>query len=198
MLTLGGKRVLTTHAEILDPNHTAVLVVDMQNDFCSPGGVFAQCGHDIAAVHGVVAPIGRLLEAARRAGSRVIYIMMTTMPDYQSWAPSYIKFNLEHLNLAPGTFYTLPDSWGWQVVDALAPQRGDLLVRKWRSSGFVGTNLDLILRSSGVQSLVICGTASYACVDSTLRDATHLDYYTVVPSDCVGGTDHELHTAALR
>lgn len=198
MLTVGGKRVLTTPDEILDPGRAAVVVVDMQNDFCTPGGVFAQCGCDLTAVQAVIAPIARLLQGAREAGIRIVYLMMTTMPNYESWGASYIRFNLEYLNVPPGRLYTVPETWGWRVVDGLAPRGDEIVVRKWRSSGFIGTNLDLILKSYGIESLVICGTATYACVDSTLRDATHLDYYTAVPADCVAGTDADLHDAALR
>jgi nicotinamidase-related amidase len=198
MLIVGGKVVLTATDEIVAPSRTAVLVVDMQNDLCADGGVFRTLGYDLTAVRRVLQPIQRLLTAARHARVPVVYIMMTTFPSYESWAPAYIRFNLQQLRLPQGLFYTQPGSWGWQVVDELAPHSEDLVVSKWRSSGFIGTNLDMVLRGRGVETVLVCGTATYACVESTVRDAMHLDYYPVVAPECVGGYDQELHEAALR
>ena len=198
MLVVAGKAVLTTTDEIVDPRRTAVLVVDMQNDLCAQGGVFQTLGYELAVVRRVIPPIQQLLTSARRARVPVVYIMMTTFPSYESWAPAYIRFNLQQLRLPQGVFYTQPGTWGWQVVDELAPQSGDLVVSKWRSSGFIGTNLDMVLRGGGVETVIVCGTSTYACVESTVRDAMHLDYYPVVAPECVSGYDQELHDAALR
>lgn len=198
MLVVGGKVVLTATDEIVAPSRTAVLVVDMQNDLCADGGVFHTLGHDLGAVRRILPPIQQLLSAARRVRVPVVYINMTTFASYQSWAPAYIRFNLQQLGLPQGLFYTEPGTWGWQVVDELAPHSEDLIVSKWRSSGFVGTNLDMVLRGRGIETVVVCGTATYACVESTVRDAMHLDYYPVVAPECVGGYDQELHDAVLR
>jgi nicotinamidase-related amidase len=198
MLTAGGKTVWTTADEIVDPRRTAVLVVDMQNDLCAEGGVFHTLGYDLSPARRVISPIGELLNAARRARAPIVYVMMTTYPSYESWAPSYIRFNLQQLRLPQGVFYTQPGTWGWRAVDELAPHSDDLVVSKWRSSGFIGTNLDMMLRGRGIETVVVCGIATYACVESTVRDAMHLDYYPVVAPECVSGYDLGLHEAALQ
>ncbi|MBI4279463.1 MAG: cysteine hydrolase [Armatimonadetes bacterium] len=198
MQTVGGKTVLTTLEEILDPRRAAVLVVDMQNDLCAPGGLFDKLGFDLSPVRRIIPFIQRLLAGARAARVPVVHIQMTVLPDYASWAPAYIRFHMKHLNLPPGTLECLPGTWGWQVIDELRPEPGDLTVSKWRSGGFTGTNLDLLLRGRGAESVVICGEATYACVESTVRDAMHLDYYTIVAPECVQGFDQDLHDAALR
>jgi nicotinamidase-related amidase len=198
MLKIADKSVLTEVQEILQPGHTAVLVVDMQNDFCSQGGVFASLGHDLHPVRKVIPSISALLTSARSVKASIFYIMMTCLPEYASWAPAYIGFNLRHLGLPPGTLYCLPETWGWEIVDELAPSTHDSRVLKWRSSGFAGTNLNMLLQSRGIATVVVCGTATHACVESTVRDSMNLDYYTVVPADCVAALDSDLHTAALK
>jgi ureidoacrylate peracid hydrolase len=198
MLVIGGKVVLTDAHEIVAPARTAIVVVDMQNDLCADGGVFQTLGYDITSVRRPIPAIRRLLTAARSARVAIVYVNMTTFPSYESWAPSYIRFNLQQIGLPQGLFYTQPGTWGWQVIDELAPNADDLIVSKWRSSGFVGTNLDMVLRGRGIETVVVCGTATYACVESTVRDAMHLDYYPVVAPECVSGYDQELHDAALR
>jgi nicotinamidase-related amidase len=96
--------------------------------------------------------------------------------------------------------YTLEGSWGWQVVDELQPENTDQYLNIWkpRASAFIATNFDLLLRNRGIKTLIMTGVVTEGCVESTTRDAGHLDYYTVTIKDCVDTDDKVDHEASLR
>lgn len=175
MIELHGKQVLTEIAELVAPMHTALLVVDMQNDCCTDGGAFERQGADTTMYRQSVPRIARLLEAARRDGVRVIFVKATTLPGGASQSPAQLLFehrmkeSYEH----PGgeAFdFCRPGTWGHEIMDELQPRPDELVVEKHRSSAFVGTNLDLILRSNGIKTIVVTGCTTEGCVDSTIRD----------------------------
>jgi len=93
--------------------------------------------------------------------------------------------------------YTVEGTEGQQIIPELAPKPGDVVVRKYRSSGFWGTNLDMLLRSNGIKSIVITGATTEGCVESTARDGLFNDYYVIVPEDCVASDDPAQHDASL-
>jgi nicotinamidase-related amidase len=201
MLEVEGRLVYTSLDELIQPPHTALVVVDMQRDFCLPGGAFDQQGIDISMYRDMVPRLSRLLRAARETRTTVIFIQMTVLPGRRSESPAQIRFNMRmHLEdrgpLKP-LWYTVEGSEGQTVIPELAPIEGELLVRKYRSSGFWGTNLDMLLRSNGIQSLVMTGCTTEGCVESTARDAMFNDYYVVVAEDCVASDDREQHEASL-
>lgn len=201
MLEVEGRQVYTTLEELIQPSHTALVVVDMQRDFCLPGGAFDQQGIDISMYPEMVPRLSRLLDAAREAQATVIFIQMTVLPGRRSESPAQIRFNMRmHLEdrgpLQP-LWYTVDGSEGQAVIPELAPIEGELLVRKYRSSSFWGTNLDMLLRSNGIQTLVMTGCTTEGCVESTARDAMFNDYYVVVAEDCVASDDREQHDASL-
>ncbi|MFZ0168740.1 MAG: isochorismatase family cysteine hydrolase [Candidatus Dormiibacterota bacterium] len=201
MLEVEGRQVYTTLEELIQPGHTALVVVDMQRDFCLPGGAFDQQGIDISMYPEMVPRLSRLLGAAREAQATVIFIQMTVLPGRRSESPAQIRFNMRmHLEdrgpLQP-LWYTVDGSEGQAVIPELAPIEGELLVRKYRSSSFWGTNLDMLLRSNGIQTLVMTGCTTEGCVESTARDAMFNDYYVVVAEDCVASDDREQHEASL-
>ena len=200
MIEIEGKQVFTELSELVDPAHTALLVVDMQRDFCQTGGAFDRLGVDISMYPPVVPRIAQVLAGARGAGVQVIYIQMTVLPGRKSESPAQIRFNLRmHLAEAGGEAlgYTADGSVGQEILPELAPADGDLVVKKYRSSAFWGTNLDLLLRSNGVKSLVVTGCTTEGCVESTARDALFNDYYVVVVEDCVASDDRAQHEASL-
>jgi nicotinamidase-related amidase len=197
MRVIGGKQILTSLEEIVDPAHSALVVVDVQNDFCSADGAWPRRGHDVSGMPSLIANVRRLIDAAHVAEVPVIYIQMTKLPGLKSISPSYLRFMVERNNLDPDDVGCDMGSWGWEVVPEIAPQPGDLVIQKWRSSAFVGTPLDLVLRSNGIQSVVICGVATNACVESTVRDAFNNDYYVVLVEDAVAAYSQRLHEASL-
>ncbi len=180
----------------LDPRTTAVIVVDMQNDFGAEGGMFARAGIPIAGIETVVDPIAQVLRAARRAGMTVIYLTMQFEPDLSNaGAPDSPNF-LRHKLLGVGQVVAAPDgresrtlvkgSWGTEILPELTPEEGDIVVAKHRYSGFFETELDAILRQRGIESLVFTGCTTSVCVDSTLRDAFYRDFRCLLVSDCTG------------
>jgi nicotinamidase-related amidase len=200
VIEIDGKQVFTELAELVDPAHSALVVVDMQRDFCQTGGAFDRLGVDISMYPPVIPRIARLLQAARGAGVQVIYIQMTVLPGRKSESPAQIRFNLRmHLAQTAGEAlgYTTDGSPGQEILPELAPADGDLVVKKYRSSAFWGTNLDLLLRSNGIKSLIVTGCTTEGCVESTARDALFNDYYVVVVEDCVASDDAAQHEASL-
>jgi nicotinamidase-related amidase len=201
VIEIEGKEVFTTLAELVDPRHTALVVVDMQRDFCIPGGAFDKLGVDISMYPPMIPRLARLIEGARAAAVPVIYILMTVLAGRRSESPAQIRFNLRlHLGSAgvvEPLSYTPDGSTGQEVIPELAPQDGDLIVKKYRSSAFWGTNLDMLLRSNGIKSIVVSGCTTEGCVESTARDGLFADYYVVIAEDCVASDDREQHEASL-
>ena len=186
--------LLNTLAERIDPAHTALLVVDVQNDFCAPGGyIDSVLGRDVSGSVPVADAIAELLDAARGAGVPAIWVKAVYDFDYLS-APMLTKIRemgLEHaVCCAEG-------SWGADWF-RIRPEDGEPEIVKHRYSAFVGTPLEAMLRRRGIRTLVITGVATNICIDSTLRDAFLRDYYVVVPADCVGSANRPLHEATLQ
>jgi len=201
MLTIENKVIYSTLAELVDAQHTAVVVVDMQNDFCKPEGAFDRLGIDLAMYPPMIPRLARLLTAARAAGVLIIYIKMTVLPGRRSESPAQLRFNMRlHLPSHPTSeplLYTVEGTPGQEIIPELAPAAGDLIVQKYRSSGFWGTNLDMLLRSNAIETVIMTGCTTEGCVESTARDALFNDYYVVLPEDCVASDDPRQHEASL-
>lgn len=197
MREVDGKQVFETLEEVLDPAHTALVVIDMQNDLLSDEGAYARNGEDPTLVRAVIDPIAQLAEAARSCGALVVYSQNTTLLDGRSDSPAWIYFKSYSRPDLAGQ-YTIDGTWGHEITPELTPQRGDVVIRKHRSDAFVATDLDLVLRSRLVQTVVTVGVVTNGCVESTVRHAAFLDYYSVVVEDACASTSPELHDAAMR
>jgi ureidoacrylate peracid hydrolase len=175
---------------MVDPATTAVVVVDMQNAYASQGGYIDLAGFDISGSAGVIGRIVQVLEAARGAGMPVVFLQNGWDPDYVEaggpGSPNWHKSNaLKTMRARPELAGKLLARGGWDydLVDALRPQAGDIRVHKTRYSAFFNSQLDSVLRSHGVRTIVFVGTATNVCVESTLRDAFHLEYFAVMLED---------------
>jgi nicotinamidase-related amidase len=201
MIEIAGKQVFTELAEVLHPAHTALVVIDMQRDFCCAGGSFDRLGVDLSMYPPVINRIASLMAAARASGVMPVFIQMTVLPNQASDSPAQIRFNLrlhgERHGQAEPLSYTLDGSPGQEFVPGLEPLEGELVVKKYRSSGFWGTNLDLLLRSNGIKSVVVAGCTTEGCVESTARDAMFSDYYVVIAADAVASDDRAQHDASM-
>lgn len=201
MIEVAGKQVFTELSEIVDPSHTALLIIDMQRDFCCAGGSFDRLGVDLSMYPPVIDRIGGLLEGARQSGVLPVFIQMTVLPNRASESPAQIRFNLRlhdgHHGQSEPLAYTLDGSEGQRFVPGLEPQDGELVVKKYRSSAFWGTNLALLLRSNGIKSVVVSGCTTEGCVESTARDAMFSDYYVVLATDAVASDDKKQHDASM-
>jgi nicotinamidase-related amidase len=154
----------------VDPSRAALVVVDMQNDFVTEGGSLV-----VPDAESTIPAIGTLLELARAYGMRVVFTQDTHRdgdPEWRIWP--------EHAR---------EDSWGWQIVEALAPREDETVIRKVRYDGFYGTPLDHLLRLWGVSTLVICGTVANICVHYTAASAALRWYDVVIPRDAVSALD---------
>ena len=196
MIELAGKQVYDSIAEMARPDHTALIIVDVTNDFCAPGGYFANEGHDTSMILGMLPALERLLAAAREARLLIVHIQNTVLPDGMSDSGAFMRFKSKHVGALP--VYTVKETWGWEFYDGFEPGDGEVVVPKHRPSGFVSTDLDQVLRVAGIESVVVAGLATEGCVQSTAVDAMFRDYYTIVPTDCVGSYSQELYDAGLR
>ena len=174
----------------VSPHDTAVIVIDMQNAYASPGGYVDLAGFDIAGASGVIGRIGQVLDTARAAGMPVIYLQNGWDADYVEaggpGSPNWHKSNaLKTMRARPELSGKLLARGGWdyELVDALKPQPGDITLAKTRYSAFFNSQLDSVLRARGIRNLVFVGIASNVCVESTLRDGFHLEYFGVMLED---------------
>lgn len=174
----------------LNPRTSAVVVIDMQNAYASPGGYVDRAGFDVGPAAGVIGNIARVLETARGAGMPVVYLQNGWDADYVEagtpGSPNWHKSNaLKTMRARPELAGQLlaRGTWDYELVDALAPQPGDIRVHKPRYSAFFNSQLDSVLRARGIRTLVFVGIASNVCVESTLRDGFHLEYFGVMLED---------------
>jgi ureidoacrylate peracid hydrolase len=178
----------------LDTASTAVLVVDMQNDFGTEGGMFHRAGVDIAPIKAVVPAVARVLAAARRAALPIVYLKMEHRPDLSDTgaASSPYVHKCEFFKIGSPAAgprgekgrILVRDTWNTDIVPELRPEPSDIIVSKHRYSGFYETDLHLILRARGINTLIVTGCTTSVCVESTIRDAAFRDYTCVLLSDC--------------
>jgi nicotinamidase-related amidase len=201
LITVEGKEVFTELAELVDPVHTALLLIDMQCDFVEPDGVFGALGVDLSMYRDSRPRLAGLLDEARRAPVLVIHVQNTTLPDRRSDSPAQIRFNLRmhdrHRRDDAPLRYSVEGTPGHEIIEELRPATGEIVVRKHRSSAFWGTDLALLLRSNAIQTVVIGGCTTEGCVESTARDAMFNDFYVVIAVDCVASDDRKQHDASL-
>ncbi len=168
------------------PTACAVIVVDMQHDYCSPAFYMARAGYDTARLRQPIGSIQRVLAAARRAGMRVFFTRHG------------------HAPRAPGATATdYPETAargepGWEIVPVLRPQAGDVIIEKSTINAFVSGELDERLRRQSIRHLALCGNTIDVCVHSTLRAAVDLDYECLLLADCCGAVNDGLHRWAVE
>jgi len=183
---------------LVDVQHAALIVIDMQNDFCDSNGALARAGADPGLIQAMAPRLSRLLAAARKIALPVVHVRTEHSP----WTDSASWIGRHHGQRRTVCF---PGSWGADYFPGFAPEeagerspgRHELVVTKHRYSGFVGTELDLVLRSQNIRTVILTGEATNVCVESTARDAFMRDYWVVFVSDCTASTVQEAHDATL-
>ena len=184
---------LTDLTDRIEPRHTAILVVDMQNDFCAKGGYIDKVRQpDMSGNAPLAKKIMTLVAADRSAGAMVVWIKANYERKYLS-GQALAKLDEMGVDLVCCEGGT----WGWDFF-GVEPLADELVVEKHTYSAFYGTELDGVLRFNGIQTLILTGVATNVCVKSTLRDGYFNGYYTVMPEDCVGSYAPDLHDASLR
>ena len=186
MQNIDGKNVYTELAEVVDPQHSALVVVDLQGDYERENGA-----------EQVLTALPPVLTAARQAGVLIIYTRNAQLPGHRSQSPPQLRHMLK-TGYDPDSkqAYYLDASFA-KILPAVAPLAGERVLDKYRASAFVGTELEVILRCNGIQTVVLVGKASDQCVMGTLWDAMGRDYYAVVVEDCISSNRLDGHAAAL-
>ncbi len=194
---MNERTVFRTLDEKIQPRHTALVVLDVQNDFCSPGGSADQQGRNISTSQAALQPLLSLLSAARQAGCLVIFVQVTRHALGLTDSASRVSY-FDSLHAGrPRVSSVVEGSWGWQLVDGLDPQPNEVRVQKFRTSAFVNTGLDVYLRANERRTLILTGGATDGAVLATALDGSYNDYYVVVAEDCVASDHANLHDAAL-
>lgn len=180
----------------VDVAKSAVVVVDMQNDFGAEGGMFHRAGIDISVIQRAVPPTVKVLAAAREFGIPIIYLKMAFKPDLSDAGPTDSPNYIRHRFLDAGAMVQAPDgtasrvlirdTWNTDILPELAPESKDIILYKHRFSGFFETNLDAVLKQRGIKHLIVTGSTTSICVESTIRDAMFRDYSCVLLEDCTG------------
>ena len=210
----GRSLILTARPDpvTIDTARTAVLVVDMQNDFGAPGGMLDRAGVDISAIRRSIAPIANSLDVARSHGIPVVYLKMGFKPDLSDLGSADSTNRIRHLRFGVGENVSAPDgkdsrmlirdTWNTDILPELEPHEGDIVMYKTRFSGFYQTDLHEELTSLGIRDLIVTGCTTSVCVESTIRDAMFRDYRCVLLEDCTSepiGSDfaRSNHAASL-
>ena len=200
-MTTGSDNTLYTLAEQADPAHTALVMVDLQNDFVHPNGWVAE--QQLPGFLGdtgmpdVLERATALLAAARDAGVLRLFVRMIGDDHYLS-GPVRAQYRRNHGHERPTCVGE--GTWGADWYSGLGPNgdANEVIIDKHRYSAFIGTRLDLVLRSHGIRTLVVCGAATSGCVESTIRDGFMLDYYVVIAGDACGDYELDRHQSTLR
>lgn len=196
------ERLLTSLNELVDPEHAALLVVDMQNDFCHRDGFFGRGGYnplgqgtrpvDLSLCEEMIPRLLRLIRAARKAGTRVYYVR-TFFDDH--YLPPMLRLRKRRIGRSGDV---CPEGkWGSEQLEGFEPEPGDRVITKYVHSSFIGTNLRDTLEKDRVSSLIITGVATDICIESTVRDGCMMGFYIVVPGDSVAAYLKDVHERSL-
>lgn len=175
---------------LIKPVHSAVLLIDIQNDWCHPEGNWARSGHDVSMAQKATQNTIEFIKQARKNKVPIIFIKA----NHSEWTDSPAQLRRRK---SRGVEICKEGTWGEQFY-MVQPLLGDPIIVKHRYSAFIGTDLDMILGSRGITTLIVCGGGTHACVESTVRDGFMLDYEIVIVSDCCRSSDLEQHISALK
>jgi len=187
-------------AQKVRPQHAAVVVIDMQNDFCASEGLVARGGRDVSAAQEMATRLPDLIAAARAAGVLVVFVRNVYSSDKNFYLSDVW---LEQAARKQGGGYTsIPvcaeGSWEGDFYGAVRPEPGDPVVTKHRYSAFYNTDLDTILRSHGVRTIIATGVSTNVCVETTAREGFIRDYYVVLVADATAAYTQEEHDKTLK
>jgi nicotinamidase-related amidase len=199
MIEICGKQVRDTLQELLDPATTALVVIDMQEGAVYAGGAIGDSGHDLSMMPAVAKRCGRAIESARKNGVPIFHIRVENLPDGASSPAAWLRALYTAANGRPIDLgrLSLKGDPATEFCAECMPEDGEVIITKRRPSAFVGTELALLLRSQGIESVALVGVSTGGCVEATLRDAVHNDFYAVLIEDAVGAYDTVVHDAAL-
>jgi biuret amidohydrolase len=192
----------------LRPQNTALVIIDMQIDFCGKGGYIDGLGYDLTNARATIEPIRKVLERFRRGSYHVIHTReghrpdLSDLPANKRWRSRVLQHGGPGLagigDPGPCGRVLVRGEPGWEIIPELAPRAGEPIIDKPGKGSFCATDLDLVLRQNGIRNLVLTGLTTDVCVHTTMREANDRGYECLILGDCCAATDPGNHAAALK